>query len=84
MDFPGGTVDQNPPASAGNTSSILIRKIPQAAEQVGPAPQILSVPPRDLKPQLLSASAAAAEARARAQSLCSATREAATMRNPTT
>ena len=36
MDFPGGTVDKNPPASAAYAGSVWSRKIPRAAELLSP------------------------------------------------
>ena len=44
MDFSGGTVDKNPPASAGECEfDPQPVKIPHAAEQLNRAPQLLSL-----------------------------------------
>ena len=70
--FPGGSVVKNPPANAGDMGSSPGRSHMLRSNKAC-APQLLSLRSRAHEPQLLSP---------RAQSPCSATKEATTMRSP--
>ena len=89
MDFPGGAVDRNPSANAGNTGSFpdLGRfHIPQS-NQV-PVPRLLSSHSRACEPQLLKPwhprSCCCNHWSLRTWSLCSTAREAMAIRNSCT
>ena len=63
MDFPDGTVVQNPPANAGDTgSSPGPGRSHMPWSNKAHVPQLLSLRSRTRKPQLLSPSATATEA----------------------
>ena len=82
--FPGGTVDRNPPANAGDTGSICDRRRFHMPSSNGThVPQPLSLHSRACKLHILSLRAVTTEAYM-PQSLCSSIGETTSMRSPWT
>ena len=48
--FPGGTVDKNQPANAGDSGSTWSRKIPRAMGQLSPCTTTTEIVPQPLSP----------------------------------
>ena len=63
LDFPGGAVDKNPPANAGDThSSPVLGRSHMSRSNKARATQLLSLRSRAHEPQLLSPHATSTEA----------------------